>query len=156
MAEATSHRFVARVGALTAETEARLIQWATSNCAEHAITRNEDGNAALYFVRAEPRTVRAVQALLRTLTSRWGMGLGKLQPNWLQPISHEEFRAAKDSCERPPTAEVDAEPHGGPQATTCVLPSGETRCAESILRLPPGFDRRSLALLATLRAQVTC
>ncbi len=64
MTEPTSQCFVARVGALTAETEARLIQWATSSCTEHAIARNEDG-ASLYFVRKEPRTVRAVQALLR-------------------------------------------------------------------------------------------
>ena len=39
---------------------------------EYQFVRDERNRAALYFARGEGRTVRQMQSLLRTLTSRWG------------------------------------------------------------------------------------
>ncbi len=86
MSEATSHYFVAHVGPVSPEVEARLLQWA-SGCAEHALARDESGRASLYFARQESKTPRSMQSLLRTLTSRWNMPLGKLNASWLQPLT---------------------------------------------------------------------
>ena len=35
-----------------------------------------------------------MQSLLRTLTARWRLPLGKLEAGWLQPFSVEDYRAA--------------------------------------------------------------
>ena len=78
MAEATSNHFVAHLGEAIPEVEARLRQWA-AGCVEHSLVRDERNHASLYFARAESRTVRQMQSLLRTLSSRWQLPFGKLE-----------------------------------------------------------------------------
>ena len=77
MVEATSQFFVAHLGEATPEAEARLLQWAAC-CVEHRFVRDDHNCAVLYFARAESRTVRQMQSLLRTLSPRWNLPLGKL------------------------------------------------------------------------------
>ncbi len=93
MTQATSTHFVAYLAEATAEVEARLLQWA-SCCVEHSWVRDDKNRASLHFARAESRTTRQMQSLLRTLTSRWGLPLGKLEAGWLQPLTVDEYRAA--------------------------------------------------------------
>ena len=93
MTEATYNHFAAHLGDTTAEVEARLRLWA-SGCEEYSWVRDASNRATLYFARAERRTTRQMQSLLRTLTARWRLPLGKLEAGWLQPLSVDEFRAA--------------------------------------------------------------
>ena len=91
--EATSQYFVAHLGEATPEVEARLLQWA-AGCVEHRFVRDDHNCAALYFARAEGRTVRQMQSLLRTLSARWKLPLGKLDSGWCQLLTADEFRAS--------------------------------------------------------------
>ena len=93
MTEATYNHFAAHLGDTTAEVEARLRLWA-SGCEEYCWVRDASNLATLYFARAESRTTRQMQSLLRTLTARWRLPLGKLEAGWLQPLSVDEYRAA--------------------------------------------------------------
>ena len=85
MTEATYNHFAAHLGDTTAEVEARLRLWA-SGCEEYSWVRDDSNRATLFFARAESRTTRQMQSLLRTLTSRWRLPLGKLEAGWLQPL----------------------------------------------------------------------
>ena len=167
MAEATSNHFVAQLGEATSEVEARLRQWAAS-CVEHCFVRDEISRASIYFARAESRTVRQMQSLLRTLTSRWGLPMGKPEAGWLQPLTAEEFRAAVADaalCDTPattPAARTSA-PHACvPTAAPPAAPIGDSALGapyngmRTVLQLSPGFDAIGRELLAQLRAQVAC
>ena len=76
--EATSQYFVAHLGEATPEVEARLLQWAAC-CVEHRFVRDGRNCASLYFARPDSWTVRQMQSLLRTLSARWKLPLGKLE-----------------------------------------------------------------------------
>ena len=114
----TSQYFVAELGDATPEVETRLVQWAEGSCVAHRFARGEHNRAALYFARGEGRTVRQMQSLLRTLTARWKMPLGQLEPGWLRDLTLDEFRgcvsAAKPVSPRsaPPRDEANAKPLG--------------------------------------------
>lgn len=107
MTEATYNHFAAHLGDTTAEVEARLRLWA-SGCEEYSWVRDASNRATLYFARAERRTTRQMQSLLRTLTARWRLPLGKLEAGWLQPLSVDEYRAAVSTAT---SAEIAREPH---------------------------------------------
>ena len=92
MRSEASQYFVAQLGDATAEVEARLAQWG-EGCVKHRFVRDERNRAALYFARAEGRTVRQMQSLIRTLTARWGVPLGQLGAGWLRALTLDEFRA---------------------------------------------------------------
>ena len=106
MTEATYNHFAAHLGDTTAEVEARLRLWA-SGCEEYCWVRDASNLATLYFARAEKRTRRQTQSLLRTLTARWRLPLGKLEAGWLQPLSVDEYRAVVSTA----GAAEDARPH---------------------------------------------
>ena len=106
MTEATYNHFAAHLGDTTAEVEARLRLWA-SGCEEYSWVRDASDRATLYFARAESRTTRQMQSLLRTLTARWRLPLGKLEAGWLQPLSVDEYRAVVSKA----GAAEDARPH---------------------------------------------
>ena len=177
MSEATSAYFVAHVGDATLEVEARLLQWA-AGCVEHHFERDVGtSRASLYFARAESRTVRQMQSLLRTLTSRWKLPLGQLGPAWLRALTAEEFRRACGPQE--PTSDARGSSSAALLAPAFVEPSlasegrgniGELAqpCSPAygvqpplvaghgvfLERLPEGFDQRSLQVLrAVVRAQ---
>ena len=146
----TSQCFVAELGDATPEVETRLIQWVEGSCVEHRFVRDERNRAALYFARGEGRTVRQMQSLLRTLTSRWGRPLGPLEAGWLQPLSVDEYRAAvstataaESACEPPQITVPTVAPPLGP----CTAAAGQGVFLES---LPPGFDTRAEAAYLTL------
>ena len=120
MSEATSAYFVAHVGNATPEVEARLLQWA-AGCVEHHFERDVGtSRASLYFARAESRTVRQMQSLLRTLTARWKLPLGQLDPGWLRALTAEEFRRACGPQE--PTSDAR-----GSSSAALLAPAGEGR-----------------------------
>ena len=117
--------------------------------------RDASNRATLYFARAESRTTRQMQSLLRTLTARWRLPLGKLEAGWLQPLSADEYRAAvstataAESAREPPRVAVPkmAPPPAGPCAGAAA---GQGVILES---LPAGFDERAQeAYLALLRS----
>ena len=139
----TSQYFVAQLGDATPEVEARLIQWGKS-CVEHQFVRDDRNCAALYFARGEGRTVRQMQSLLRTLTARWKMPMGQLEPGWLRALTLDEFRACVPAAE-PVSHAAGAMPCGSKEGSNGVL-----------MRLSDGFDRRSGELLAAMRAQTAC
>ena len=139
LAEATSQHFVAHLGEATPEVEARLLQWA-AGCVEHRFVRDDRNCAALYFARPESRTVRQMQSLLRTLSSRWKLPLGKLESGWCQLLTVDEFRACVPATE--PVSRVAG-------AAPCVAPL-------QLMRLSEGFDQRSHVLLEAMRAQTAC
>ena len=149
MTEATYNHFAAHLGDTTAEVEARLRLWA-SGCEEYSWVRDASNRATLYFARAESRTTRQMQSLLRTLTARWRLPLGKLEAGWLQPLSVDEYRAAvstataaESACEPPQITVPTVAPPLGP----CTAAAGQGVFLES---LPPGFDTRAEAAYLTL------
>ena len=152
MTEATYNHFAAHLGDTTAEVEARLRLWA-SGCEEYSWVRDASNRATLYFARAERRTTRQMQSLLRTLTARWRLPLGKLEAGWLQPLSADEYRAAvstataAESAREPPQITV---PTVAPPLGPCTgAAAGPGVVLES---LPAGFDTRAQeAYLALLR-----
>ena len=150
MTEATYNHFAAHLGDTTAEVEARLRLWA-SGCEEYSWVRDASNRATLYFARAERRTTRQMQSLLRTLTARWRLPLGKLEAGWLQPFSVDEYRAAvstataaKSAREQPQTAVPPVAPPLGPCTGAAA---GQGVVLES---LPAGFDTRARAAYLTL------
>ena len=150
MTEATYNHFAAHLGEATGEVEARLRRWA-SDCEEYSWVRDESNRATLFFARAESRTTRQMQSLLRTLTARWRLPLGKLEAGWLQPLSVDEYRAAVSTAT---AAEIAREP---PQITvpTVAPPLGPCTGAAAgqgvvLESLPPGFDTRARAAYLTL------
>ena len=153
MTEATYNHFAAHLGDTTAEVEARLRLWA-SGCEEYSWVRDASNRATLYFARAEKRTRRQTQSLLRTLTARWRLPLGKLEAGWLQPLSADEYRAAvstataAESAREPPRITV---PKMAPPLGPCTgAAAGQGVVLES---LPAGFDTRArAAYLALLRS----
>ena len=92
MTEATYNHFGAYLAEATAEAEARLRRWASA-CIEYTWVRDDNNRATLYFARAESRTTRQMQSLLRTLTARWRLPLGKLDVGRLQPLSVDDYIA---------------------------------------------------------------
>ena len=156
MTEATYNHFAAHLGEATGEVEARLRRWA-SRCEEHSWVRDAGNRATLFFARAESRTTRQMQSLLRTLTSRWRLPLGKLEACWLQPLSVEEYRAAvstataAESARPPPRITV---PKMAPPLGPCTgAAAGPGVVLES---LPAGFDTRAQeAYLTLLRSAPT-
>ena len=72
MTEPTSQCCIARIGAAAPDLESRLVQWAGANCRAHCVVKDSEGGPSLYLQRKEAKTARAMQSLLRTLTSRWG------------------------------------------------------------------------------------
>ena len=149
MAEPTSHCCVAKIGAAAPDVEARLVQWASTSCQAHCLVRDGDGKVSLYIRRKEAKPVRAMQSLIRTLTSRWGLHMGDLGKRWLSLCTEGEFQAAAcDAGERPRT---HAEPpHITEQAIVyhCPDPCAEAGAqrAALLLSLSPDFDRRSQEL----------
>ena len=121
MSEPTYNHFAAHLGEATADVEARLRRWA-SDCEEYSWVRDDSNRATLYFARVESRTTRQMQSLLRTLTSRWRLPLGRLEAGWLQPLSVDEYRAvvstadAAECARAPPKIAVPtmAPPPAGP------------------------------------------
>ena len=150
MTEATYNHFAAHLGDTTAEVEARLRLWA-SGCEEYCWVRDASNLATLYFARAEKRTTRQTQSLLRTLTARWRTPLGPLEAGWLQPLSADEYRAAvstataAESAREPPRITV---PKMAPPLGPCTgAAAGPGVVLES---LPAGFDTRARAAYLTL------
>ena len=94
--EPTSICFFARLpgASLAAAGAERLEKWAAANCVEHVLVRDAEDYVALYAMRSSGRTARQFQTLLRTLTHRWGVKLGKLGDRWLLLLSPEDFQAA--------------------------------------------------------------
>ena len=154
MTEATYNHFAAHLGDTTAEVEARLRVW-SSGCEEYSWVRDASNRATLYFARAEKRTRRQTQSLLRTLTARWRLPLGKLEAGWLQPLSVDEYRTAKSTagaaeCARPHAEEPPqiAVPTVAPPLGPCTgAAAGQGVVLES---LPAGFDTRARAAYLTL------
>ena len=103
--------------------------------------RDASNSATLYFARAESRTTRQMQSLLRTLTARWRLPLGKLGAGWLQPLSVEECRAvlstagAAEDAREPPRITVPKMAPPPPSPCTCAA-AGPGVDLES---LPAGF-----------------
>ena len=151
MTEATYNHFAAHLGDTTAEVEARLRLWA-SGCEEYSWVRDASNRATLYFARAERRTTRQMQSLLRTLTARWRTPLGPLEAGWLQPLSADEYRAAvstataAESAREPPRITVPkmAPPPAGPCTGAAAGPG------VVLESLPAGFDTRARAAYLTL------
>ena len=137
--EATSKYFVARVGALSPDVEARLARWAGESCAAHCLARDGGGNVTLYMQRTEAKTARGMNSLVRTLTGRWKMPLGNLGSGWLRLSNEEEFRAA--ALPPPPELRPPGDPAGPDQ---CRLSQDFDQRAWILLQeLSPGFDWRA-------------
>ena len=153
MTEATYNHFAAHLAEATGDVEARLRNWA-SGCEEYSWVRDDSNRATLFFARAESRTTRQMQSLLRTLTSRWRLPLGKLEAGWLQPLSVEEFRAAvstagaaggaRPHADEPPQIAVPTMARPPPCTSAAAGPGVVLEC------LSPGFDRRAREAYLTL------
>ena len=154
-AEATSQHFVAHLGEATPEVEARLLQWG-AGCVEHRFVRDDHNCAALYFARAEGRTTRQMQSLLRTLSARGKWPLGKLESGWCQLLTVEEFRACVPASE-PVSHAAGPMPCGFEEGSSGVsMPGVAAPPCGFLMRLSEGFDKRSHRLLAALQAQSAC
>ena len=158
MTEATYNHFAAHLGQATGEVETRLSQWGASACIEYTWVRDDNNRATLYFARAESRTTRQMQSLLRPLTARWRTPLGPLGAGWLQPLSADEYRAAvstataAESAREPPQITVPkmAPPPAGPCTGAAAGPG------VVLESLPAGFDTRAQeAYLTLLRSAPT-
>ena len=94
-----------------------------------------------------------MQSLLRTLSARWKLPLGKLESGWCQLLTEAEFRDCVPATE--PHAD-DAMPCGLAEESSGIsVPCVDPRCVV-LLRLSEGFDERSHQLWETLRAQRAC
>ena len=155
MTEATYNHFAAHLAEATGDVEARLRNWA-SGCEEYSWVRDDSNRATLFFARAESRTTRQMQSLLRTLTARWRLPLGKLEAGWLQPLSVEDYRAvvstagaadsARPHADEPPKIAVPtmAPPPAGPCTGAAAGPD------VVLEHLAAGFDRRAREAYLTL------
>ena len=141
MPEDTHKYFCAQLGEVTPEVEARLKQWAAAGCEEFSLLRDANHRAKLYFAR-EPRTVRQMQSLLRTLTYRWKLPLGKLEAGWLQPLTVSEHRAAISAT----SAKEQAIP-----ARACAAHTEDDSGFVLRKKLSQGFDERAHMLLEEMR-----
>ena len=155
MRSEASQYFVAQLGDATAEVEARLAQWG-EGCVKHRFVRDERNRAALYFARAEGRTVRQMQSLIRNRTARWRVPLGQLGAGWLRALTLDEFRAnvpdgANEGAEGRSKSEAAEPPPLASCAATYITELPEDFGAY-ITELPEDFGVRSHALLAELRA----
>jgi hypothetical protein len=121
---------------------------------EHRFVRGDHNCAALYFARAEGRTVRQMQSLLRTLSARWKLPLGKLESGWCQLLTVDEFRACVPATEAVSPA-AGAKPCSFEERSSGVsMPCVDLLpCGVRLLCLSEGFDRRSNELLEVMRAQ---
>ena len=147
MTEATYNHFAAHLGDTTAEVEARLRLWA-SGCEEYSWVRDASNRATLYFARAERRTTRQMQSLLHTLTARWRLPLGKLEAGWLQPLSVDDYRAAKSTAGAAECARPHAEEPPQIAVPTVAPPLGPCTGAAAgpgvvLEHLSADFDRRA-------------
>ena len=94
-----------------------------------------------------------MQSLLRTLSARWKLPLGKLESGWCQLLTETEFRVCVPATE---SHADDAMPCGLAEESSGIsVPCVDPRCG-MLLRLPEGFDKRSHQLFAALRAQRAC
>ena len=151
MTDATYNHFAAHLGEATADVDARLRRWA-SDCEVYSWVRDDSNRATLYFARAESRTTRQMQSLLRTLPAWWRTPLGPLEAGWLQPLSADEYRAAvstataAESAREPPQITVPkmAPPPAGPCTGAAAGPG------VVLESLPAGFDTRARAAYLTL------
>ena len=111
--------------------------------------RDASNRATLYFARAERRTTRQMQSLLRTLTARWRLPLGKLEAGWLQPLSVDEYRAAVSTAT---SAEIARESHQIAIHTVAPPLGPCTGAAAGVVleSLPAGFDARAEEAYLTL------
>ncbi len=149
MTEATSHCFVATIGAAAPDLETRLSQWASTSCQAHCVVRDGDGRVSLYLQRKEAKTARAMQSLIRTLTGRWGLHMGDLGKGWLELCNKEAFRAAAriEGGEGPCAHAVP------PQNTEHAAPPQPACDAGNLLfSLSPDFDRRAEEMYQSLLA----
>ena len=110
--------------------------------------RDASNRATLYFARAESRTTRQMQSLMRTLTARWRLPLGKLEAGWLQPLSVDEYRAVVSTAGAAEDAQLHA--HEPPQIAvpTVAPPLGPCTGAVAGLgvaleHMSAGFDKRA-------------
>ena len=145
MPEDTHKYFCGQLGEVTPEVEARLKQWAAAGCEEFSLLRDANHCAKLYFARKESRTVRQMQSLLRTVTSRSKLPLGKLNACWLEPLTPEEYRAAISaaSAEKSIPAREGARTEDDPGFV--------------LQKLSQGFDERAHILLEGMRqCQLAC
>ena len=154
MTEATYNHFAAHLREATGEVEARLRRWA-SDCEEYNWVRDDSNRATLYFARAESRTTRQMQSLLRALTSQWRTPLGKLEAGWLQPLSVDEYRAAVSTAGAAECARPHAdEPPQIAVPTMAPPPAGPCTGAAAghvvLERLSAGFDTRAREAYRTL------
>ena len=151
MTEPTSQCFIARIGAAAPDLESRLVQWAGANCRAHCVVKDSEGGVSLYLQRKEAKTARAMQSLLRTLTSRWGLHMGDLGKGWLELCTEEDYQAAASAACGAPRAQ------GEPPQTTEQAFAPPCPCAAMgavLLKLSPDFDRRSQEMYQRLlRAQ---
>ena len=111
--------------------------------------RDASNRATLYFARAERRTTRQMQSLLRTLTARWRLPLGKLEAGWLQPLSVDEYRAAVSTAT---PAEIAREPHQIAIHTVAppLGPCSGAAAGVVLESLPAAFDARADKAYLTL------
>ena len=148
MTEATFNHSAAHLGEATGEVEARLRRWASARI-EYTWVRDDNNRATLYFARAESRTTRQMQSLLRTLTAQWRLPLGKLEAGWLQPLSVDEYRVAVSTAT---AAEIAREPHHIALPTVAPPLGPCTGAAAGVVleSLPAGFDTRAQEAYLTL------
>ena len=140
MAESSSKYFVASLGPASGELEERITQWAAGSCMEHRVSRDDGLSLRLLASRKQPTTTGKLRNLLRTLAkTRWGTPLGELPASWLRPLGQQEFRIAMGEDSAALGDEAIAPTRRGDEAV--------------LLQLSEGFDVRSRALLAELRAQ---
>ena len=104
------------------------------------MVRDERNQVSLYFERAETRTVRQMESLMRTLSSRWKLPLGQLEKRWLRALTPDEFRekVLADKAKSVPARSV------------AELERAEITYLTS---LGPDFAEHSRALLIALRAK---
>ena len=138
----TSPFFCANLGRLDPETHERFECWAKSQQKKHLLTKA--GNDFLLFGEREDKQRKSHMVALRTTLSNWDVKL-QLPPDFLKLVSKEEFEAAGQQ-----TTGAILTP-GAPSPQTCDV-SPTTCPAQTLLRLSPGFDERSGAMLAAIQA----
>ena len=92
----SSTTFIAYLPDMSVEHLAKLYTWASKSCVKSDLVSLPSGQMKIVGVRAEPRSLRTLQRLLRTNLLNWGVELPPSQPGWLKLIREEDYEKEKD------------------------------------------------------------
>ena len=92
---------------------AKLLNWASKSCVKSDLVLTATGQMKFIGVRAQSKSLREYQRLIRTNIKNWEVELsGSLPPGWIRLITEDCYDKEKNMDARPETSHnPDARPY---------------------------------------------